>query len=449
MIKENYKKALNLIRGGEIAQAIDIFKIYDDDYFISKLNNQVLTPSERLIIEDKLENVIELGFDSIIEAKEKSKCKLGLLDILNILSNDEDAVFYPNHKNFNYKSTTSHKSIHDNYPKFIPNNNISCSFGGLTWHKEQLNLSILAKINGHIELPNTIITNKGKEYLKIDELPYILDVHQWKNYSIVSNGKLNIESLPFKASEKTLQLLYDNGLVSGDKYINGIFILNLTDIPIISKDDISQPIYINRVIELTIDELVLSAKQKVFNSLLKELSPEPKQWFYNFNDKEIEYLTACGVKSDGTYSPPVTETNNKLKTIVDAVLFKINIKGYSSLANISLHKEFELIKDDFNTMGKPYTPPVALAMSAFDEYLNQHSDNIEWLTNQLKDIKDKLKRIRQEIQKDKMILLVGQTWFKDLKVSTAEQVVTTKTNKLPNKEEIDVIIRIHREEVKK
>lgn len=452
MIEEDYKKVITLVRTGRIYDAIDILEEYNDEYFIKKLTNMV-TPSERVAIVSQMEKMVSTGtcWIGISKNKEEKKSKtnnISLLEIFDILSNDDEAFFYPIHEEFEYNLVNTKQGFIGQYPVFISKPTTRCPFSGFNWHKEQLNLSIQAKIDGFIVFPDSV--NNGIPMKKPTDLPNTLDTFQWKNYSLISNGELNITKLPISASLETLERLAEIGNFSTELLdSDSIYILDLSVFPLVNKNDISSPIYAKEMINLVIEDVVLSAKQKIFNSLYKSFKPDTPTIINGFNEKQSEYIIACGIKADGSYSPPTT-TTNKEKT-VDTVIFKIDVKGYSLIPSLNTLLEKE--KESNGVIDK-YTGPMLLAREALMEYSSKTLDKdnsykLLWLLNKIKENKNRIKEIKKKVQKDKMNLLLSKTWFKDIGVSTAEQVFNIKTDKFPGKDNVDVVIRVHRQEIKK
>jgi len=197
MTKKDYTEALFLFRRGKILDGINILRKYNDNYFIKKFE-LALTPSEIKATISELKEAIEKEKYGNSNITKINGSKTSLLEILNIFYEDDEAFFYPTHKNFNYSVIGGNKKQDNIYPEFIPNENVKCSFNGFTWHKEQLNLSVLCKIDGIINLPDNV-SHDGKILYRPSTLSNVFNTYQWRNYSIIFNGKLNINKLPITA----------------------------------------------------------------------------------------------------------------------------------------------------------------------------------------------------------------------------------------------------------
>ena len=447
MIKIDYKKVINLLNNNNIVDAINLLKEYNDDYFINKINT-MFTPSEQVALIEELEKKHRESKDLIVDNNQINNENISILEVLNILSNDEKAFFYPIHPEFEYKLLSNRKKEDDVYLKFTPEENIKCPFNNFTWHKEQLNLSILCKIDGNIIIPDKITDVDNTTLNKPKTLNNKIKVHQWRNYNLIFNGELHIKKLPISASLKTLQKLakINDSTTSIDS--NSVYVLDLSKLPLVSKKDISDDIYAKDIINLVIDDVSISAKQKIYKSLYDIHNGKVLPSIKGYNEEESNYLSKCWIKADGSYSPPIKY--NK-ENIIDTVVFKIDIKGYSSIPSL---KDLLIKKESSMSDSNNYSPPMLLVKSALDEF-NKNTSNlsniekIKWLEDVINKNKIILKSIKKEIQKKKLILLLTRQWFKDLEFKNSEQIINIKTDKFPGKDEISVVIRIHRQEIKR
>lgn len=472
-LETQYACALVLSRKGKVDLALDILNQVGDKYLIDKLNNAI-TPSERGVIEDEIKDVI---FNENIRFRDGKVFNylpdpnaFCVLDLIELLSNDPNARFYPRHPEFKYNSIGRKPIMREGYEKFNAYLDNSCPISSFSWNKEFLNLSILATVKGTVKLNNKVerydIEDNGENtvytFNKPSTLGDIKETYQWKNYTLVKDGFLNIEKLPISASIKTLFELRNNNLIPSQnekgEYLevseNRVYILDLTKLPIINKAITSQEISAKELLSNVLEENILQAQIKVLNSLRKEIAPDTPKVQNNWTEKEREFLLVSGFREDGSYSPPYDLEEST--DVYDAVSFKVGIKSLSSLPSLNdLRKKMEEIKSADSKLKKQ--PELNLGMTLMAPTLENYEaqvkslsvdDQIKWIENELTARKLVLNKIRSSIQRCKFTLLLGKKWFSDLENSEAEQTVNFSTSRINGKSELTGVIQIFRKEVK-
>lgn len=455
-LSKRYENALNFIKSGNSFKALEIMHILGDKYFVDEITNRV-TPSEFGKVKDELELAITDEKYRFKDGKQSycpiSTAKFCLLDLLELLFSNDDFKFYPLKDEFNYNLINSKKEVKDGYPKFIPDKSSSCTFDALNWHSEFLNLSILTRINGIIML-NDEITNDNQIIKKPKSLPEFIKTFQWKNFTIIKDGKLNVDVLPIKGSMPLLKKLKSNGLINDKELdINKIYNIDLTSLPILNYSIYNYPISSNLIITNYINQVTLEARLKVMKYFKDQLSKEEEIKKGEIKNDEELYLKLSGIKKDGSYSPPLISSTEKEKE--DNISFTIAIKGLSSFPSIKdVNKRTIEIENAIKSNTK--IPTYTFGMSILHYYiteiqnkiggLKENNEKINWLENETFILKKRIKMLKNKIQKYKFSLLLGKSWFTDLTEQKSEYVLPYSTNKLgdDSNKNIDVIFRIHR-----
>lgn len=307
---------------------------------------------------------------------------MSLLDLLETLMMDEEAYFLPHHPDFNY-----HKiSPTTNQNKFI-SYQLPVKLNNLTWHQSRLNLSILAKIEGYVKLP---------------ENDYQLDTADcciFRNYTIIKDGQLNVTVLPVLLSDMTYHKL--QSLIS-IVVKDGVYLIDLTTLPMINAQDNMTD---GKVLaEMALRQLQLKCHIKVLKSKMMEIKN-------TLSDKDV-YLATQGIKN-GCYSPVQSPQKKGYETVK---AFVIKIQG-------SLMPKVEDIKKTKLNICGHYMKEM---MDIKDEDVHQTYNNchreLKLLTSQILKIKFGLILSNQWVDQDSVdIHVFGKTTkvtfvLEDLKV---------------------------------
>lgn len=340
------------------------------------------------------------------------KAALCLLQVLDMLESDEKTRIYVRHPKFSYKRTGVKREPLAEYPKFETNPLLGSELNGIVMHEERLNLSISVRIPGTVDL--------GDDAAK-HGLARSYPTFEYRTYTIVKDGMLNVTDLVISASDATISIL--------EKYLtdnkDGTWTLRCKKLPIINRKMVEETqLLATDYADLLYSQLQMQAGQKVLNSFIKALDPDKdirKQ--DTFLTKEtVEFLESKGIGSNG-YSPKMT--SGDVTDFYLAPSLSVKIDKMSSLP--SANDVVEKIKS-----GKALTareellePWIILA-----QLVDTSVPSIAIARHQadLRGIKSTLRGVRQKIQERKFALLVGKRWFSDL--STREDAKITANKNL-------------------
>lgn len=328
-----------------------------------------------------------------------------LLDALEILADDNLAMFYPRMPQFKYKRTGVATKAVEGSLKFNANPLSGCRFGDLVWNSKRLNLSILAKIHGFVELPAEA-SDHG--------LPSTLRTFQWRNYTIVKDGILNVETLPVSMSKETFDILKNNSMIDSGYVWAGdddIFEINLTSVPLVNRVTAEPPTGTSYCAMLDM-ELMLEYRQKFIKWWIAKfedvVEPESK-----FSPEQFAYLEPLGFKADGSYSPKVVK--DAAVDFYMATEFDVKIKGFSSAPKIT-------DVDNKIEAGKSLTSSEALMSDQMElvrqmygyETISDPVVLVRKLNEELSKTKQKLKEVRYDLQRTRFAVLLCKKWFNGL-----------------------------------
>jgi len=386
--------------------AIDILGYLGDKKLIDMVTNS-FTNAEYGVAE---ENIIGAVFDPkkrYLDGKVTNYVPPAdafcLLDLIDLLSSDTEAYFYPRHDAFVYKRIGKPAIVDDKYAKFEGDKHSKSSFSDVVWNETKVNLSMRAYITGKIDLPH-----EAKKYGLLSPFP----TFQWKNYTFVKDGILNVTKVPVSLSESTYKtLLSKNVILPTDKWKKDhIFILNLDTIPIVNRKITEGKTSATDLCIRVLGEQKIKATLKAFKWYKNRDFPEKEitaETAKTFAEKQQAFLEGVGINTKtGAYEPPVTY--NEATDFYMAKEFSIKIKGLSSLPKI------EVVADKIKGNKKLTTSDslVAVGVNLYESLKpTTESEKLNWLQQTIESLNSELKQVRRQIQETKFAVLLGKQWF--------------------------------------
>ncbi len=363
------------------------------------------------------------------------------LNLIDILTKDDDTLFYPNHTNFNYnkiggakvqKSTliteenklrianattieelneivTDMNTNHVGELKFVDSNKTKgYKLSDLVWNEKRANLSIRVRYNGTVDLPknNFGITT--------------IETFIYRTYTIVKDGILNLTTLPISFSSKEVynELQKNNLIYETDPFIENdhIYTIDFNKLPIINRSMVKN-ISAKLLSEMEWKLLKLQANKKVYDYYEKTLFPKESIGFIDKYGKDAEeWLKTIGITESLGFAPKLTAAESS--DFYMAVVLDTKIAGYSSLPKVN---DVEAkIKEN-----KALKPNEALLAEGVNDYLKilELMESVpesvkdqalsDWLNkSKTKFVKEK-REVMMEIAKIKFSLILSKGWFEE------------------------------------
>lgn len=270
-----------------------------------------------------------------------------VLELLNDLTNDEGALVYTSHPNFNYKRVSA-KRLVNNKPdmkqllneaasieeieealnaegtKFeYDDPNEGSPFAALSFHSSRVNVNFTTSRKGKVK---NLPANKWN----LTEYPS----RQTKSYNIIKDGILNLSSLPVTISNELRAKLITSGVsIISQVDINGnaVYLIDFSNLPVVNKRMVSEmnsQEFANTVFKLEEQK----AAQKVFRYYDKQVNEKVL-----VEDEELnEFLKGIGITYNG-YNPSSTKAPST--DCYFAPVLELKIKGLSSLPSIDAVKK--------------------------------------------------------------------------------------------------------------
>lgn len=418
--------------------AEDVFAALGDvhlyNIFSTAYGKQKLIAFKNLVKEcvtDKSKRFVT-GYSPNLQTDENIYCVMNLIDDLTA---DDEALFYPHHDDFNYKRIGAKKvqqtGLTDEEKKMIlesksinaikeivdkaEGRDVKFEYNDKTkgypisdivWSSNRANLSVRIRYEGYVELP--------KNKFGIDKV----DTFIYRTYSIIKDGILNISKLPITASRETM-LKLANGGVKAINLSDDITTIDFSSLPIVNKKMVKS-ISAKKLAEKEYNLLELQALEKVYKYYENELYPRISQGFLDKYGAEAEaWLKEIGITEYNGFAPKTTTEEGG--DVYMAVELNTKIVKYSTLPSVNA-----LLKKIYDN--KNLNAPELLMKIAYDDYNTQINSSIytaltddnlkkeilkNWLTKAKNRIRMERRNVLQEIAQIKFSLILSKKWFEE------------------------------------
>lgn len=412
MLRACYASACLFSQRTKTNLSMDIIGFIGDVFFVDKINNSFTNKeygsTETFLVEainDKRSRFIK-GKNTNYLPKEDAFC---LINAFDLLLEDDNAFLYPRNPAFNYKRRGPKAEPLEGTPEFKEVDNVKCALKNLVWNETRPNLSIQCLIQGAVKFMTD-------DYKKFNMAPEF-NTHVFRNYTIVVDGVLNMDSLPISCSEKTFYTLQANGMFdSNETFEEGkVYVLDLTAIPIMnrqmSKSLNSAETLCRDYFEQNKYEAAMKVYKYFFNKEFQKEDGVLDSYEKLYGPEASAFLKENFISKNG-FSPKTAVAPSTDYYI--AKEFSIKVAGLSSLPKVE-----EVIEK--MEKGKVSTVSVKLMADAITEYQSHKPDEMtpenrkELLETKMKATDVNLKSTRKKIQTAKFAILLGKQWFREFK----------------------------------
>lgn len=305
--------------------------------------------------------------------------------------------------------------------QFVPQVNLGSYEGyevsNLTFNEENPNVSVLVKKQGSVDLRMRKRTMVGEDNESVAaQAPDVVMTHIWRNYAIVKDGLVNVDTLPVKLSPLTLEKIFAahrDGKLADDSFVvkeDGLTLVNLKAFPILNRQQALRP----SARELFENEWALlkaQAAQKVFKAALKDAGADTKsdgfvEWY---GAEATAWLKELGITEHGGFAPKMVTAPP-----TDAYMARemsVKIKGFSSLPSVAEVRK-QMAANKLNGPGKL----MADSILAVDAYKAKHpSAYTNWLFESVATLDTARRKLISQKARLMFAVVVGQTWFHEFK----------------------------------
>jgi hypothetical protein len=415
LTKACYASAYLLTQKTKTDVAIDVLAFTGDKRVIDAVTN-AYTNAEYGRAEKSLQDAIIDPSKRLLDGKVSNYVPpvdaFCLLDLIDLLDNDPNAYFYPRHKDFVYKRIGRASKPVEGYPEFKAEENTRSPFRDVVWNETKINLSLRALIRGTVDL-----TSEANKYGLMNVYP----TYQYRNYTFVKDGILNVNKLPVSFSEELFSVLIQNKVIELTDPLerllwekDKVYVLNLDAIPIVNRKIAQSNTSAVDLCKKVLDEHECKGIIKALKWYKNTYYPEKEvtaDTAKTFIEKQQAFLESKGVSTKtGAFVPEV-----KCEEPTDfyvAKEFEIKVKGLSSLPKVEA--VLEKIKE-----GKKLTASDKLIQAGVNVVTGGGTimANVleDFLDKKLAEYQGKLRVVRRSIQEIKFGVLLGKVWFKEFK----------------------------------
>lgn len=308
-----------------------------------------------------------------------------LLDALDVITTDAEAEFFP-YAGEGY-SRIGAKAEKTTEVTFVPDDK-GFAIGNIVWSSTKLNLSLSTTVTGTVELDaDAKKLNLTKEFA----------CAVFRNFTIVKDGKLNVERPTFKLSKTTHDYLKTLGCTD-QEWTGTATVYDLTAIPVMNRKYANSVKSVKPFCELAIREFQLEGIVKVLKANAKAQKATSFSPNTNYTDAVTAYLAKFHIKN-GIFSPPVTKV--EATDFYMSKTFDIKVKGLSSLPKVEdVQKKI--------AVGKVLTTSESMIKLGLDELSAVKNVDVAF-----KDRQQELREVRAKLLKQKFAIVVGKAWFEE------------------------------------
>ncbi len=287
--------------------------------------------------------------------------------------------------------------------KFVPSEEgkeEGYSISNLTYNEDRPNVSFLVKMEGTVDLGDRV----PEQYKSILGGPVFTFIH--RNYTVIKDGMVNIETLPVKlAADSRAKLAKAIPDRLEDVPGSDVVLINLKGLPVVNRKMIKGA-SANALASLYYDLTKARAEQKVFKGYLDTHFPKKSQGYAAlYGDEFATWLKEQGITDYGGFSPKTVAA-----AATDFYMAKelgVALKGLSTLPKVA---DVQAKKGKLTTAGSMMVTAVETCEKAskeegFEAFLRQKAGESVTRTRSL---------LRQ-IARVKFAVIVGQVWFSEFK----------------------------------
>lgn len=397
---------------------VDFAAHYGGMFGKQKLSEFMLA-AERAVFDDDMRG--EIDFERAVP-NENLKT---VLDVLAILSDDEETRILLDDHRFRYTkiSLGREDATDDDVPKLkfevgpSPDGRQGYAIQDFTWNKDRANVSVLVKKYGAVDLTGRLPAGASSS-----AVPLKFPTHIFRNYPLVRDGLVNVDSLVVAvspATERALEAIMPSMSTRVDRGISTpdlrVLILDLGALPIMNIRE-SETRYNAAATVLEQVEIVKKqARAKVLKHVFDARSPDARvlsgSYATLYGDDAALWLKDQGLDAFNGYAPPKTK-QVEAKDFYLAKVIEVSLKGLNSLPSVN-----EVLKKRADKKKQTVSGALMLAVIEDLERKEKATGSSKLYGDWLKIARDQavldVRIALRQMARKKFTMIVGQTWFYD------------------------------------
>lgn len=290
----------------------------------------------------------------------------------------------------------------------------------LTWNQERPNVSVLVTKIGTVDL-----SSRADRPAKV---PAIFPTRTFRNYSIVTDGIVNVDKLPTRISPTLADLLREEmkaGRLAKDAvaFDGDVTLFLLDKIPVLNRRQV-KTVSAEALFRQEYALQKVKGEQKVLNNVKASVVPEGTRGLgiaETYGADAAAWLEAQGITDKG-FAPLMVQKESTDFYVAKAL--EVSIAGLSNLPSVSkVQEKMKVVAADPKKKFTISENTMVGAIKATSEYLasnvvkgQEASEAVKkWATEQAEKKTAECRALMREIAQTKFAVIVGQTWFSEFK----------------------------------
>lgn len=268
----------------------------------------------------------------------------------------------------------------------------------LVFNENRANVSVNVRHEGFVDLSGRLPAGAGE-----GAVPMRFPTHQFRSYSIIADGLVNVSRLPITVPPETLRLLVEAG-VPMDGYPDAL-VVKLDELPVMDRRDADGI----SAASLLADQWQLEqlrCAQKVYKNYRDAVAPEKVDASFaaKYGDVAATWLTEQGFDSGQGYAPPSTKQVALNGDYYLAKLVTAKIPGFSKLPTVA-----DAAAGKGGTAGKQ----MALTIEECKAKMKSMpaAEFARWVTARAESTIMDTRALLRTVAKQKLAVIVAQKWF--------------------------------------
>lgn len=269
----------------------------------------------------------------------------------------------------------------------------------LVLNEDRANVSVNVKRKGYVDLSGRLPEGIGP-----DAVPLKFPSHQFRSYSIIKDGLVNVARLPLVVDSDTMNKLMAEGVPHevGEK---GALVIKLDEMPIMDRRDLGEISAAALCREQHLLELLRCA-QKVYKKYRDDVAPEKVDVAFaaKYGEVAAKWLADNGFDSYKGYAPKHTKQADAKGDYYLAKLVTVSIPGFGklpSVADAAAGKGGTAGKQMALTITECEAKKKSMDAPAFARWVAARAEST------IMEVRDVIVRIARM----KFAVIVGQKWF--------------------------------------
>ena len=276
----------------------------------------------------------------------------------------------------------------------------------LTLNEVSPNVSVLVRRPGTVDLTPRAheMPASLRGHLRDGRFPTFI----FRNYAIVAHGILNVACLPVRVSQEAREKLSTSGVPIKD--VGGVTCVDLSGLPILNRRMV-RTVTLREAAQLACELIRLRAAQKIYKEYARKYDDGSAVAFSaKYGADSARWLEEQGITDGGGWNPRRVQA--KATDFILGRELVVKVKGYGTLPSVAK------VREKIAGGGK-LNGPESMMRSTLDEvgaFLRDYPDKLhrDWVLGKKKSNGAQVRAISYRMSQIAFSIIVGQVWFSDM-----------------------------------